>query len=72
MRAAPTATTPLERAAVLCRAGIAAHNHGRYVTRYEQQLATNAASPSEERQPLSAKRLSVASRRTALTAEQEV
>ncbi len=27
---------------MLCRAGIASHNHGRYLTRYEQQLANNA------------------------------
>ena len=57
---------------MLSKAGIAPHNHGRYVTRYEQQLATNAASPKKERQPLTAKRLSGAGRRTALTAEEEL
>ena len=56
---------------MLSRAGIAPHNHGRYVTRYEQQLATNAASPKTDRQPLTAKRLSGAGRHTVLTAEQE-
>ena len=56
---------------MLCKAGIATHNHGRYLTRYEQQLATNAASPEKEKQPLTAKRLSGGGRKTALTAEQE-
>ena len=56
---------------MLSRAGIAPHNHGRYLTRYEQQLATNAASPKKEKQPQSAKRLSGGGRKTALTAEQE-
>ena len=56
---------------MLCKAGIAPHNHGRYLTRYEQQLATNAASPKTEKQPQTAKRLSGGGRKTALTAEQE-
>ena len=56
---------------MLCKAGIAPHNHGRYLTRYEQQLATNAASPKQEKQPQTAKRLSGGGRKTALTAEQE-
>ena len=71
LRAASTAATPQERAAVLCSAGIAPHNHGRYLTRYEQQLADNAATPQMERKPQTAKRLSGGGRKTALTAEQE-
>lgn len=57
---------------MLCKAGITPHNHGRYLTRYEQQIANNSASPKKERQPLTAKRLSGAVRRTALTAEEEL
>ena len=56
---------------MLSKAGIAPHNHGRYLIRYKQQLATNAASPKKKKQPQTAKRLSGGGRKTALTAEQE-
>ena len=65
LRAASTASTPQETTAVLCRAGIAPHNHGRYLTRYERQLATNAISPKKARQPHTANRLSGSGRKTA-------
>ena len=68
----PTVTTPQDGTLLLCKAGIAPRNHGRYLTRYEQQLAITAVSPKRERQPQTAKRLSGAGRKTALTAQQEI
>ena len=72
LRSASAAATPEARADTLLQAGIARHNHAKYLARYEKQLSKNAASPEKDKQPQTAKRCSGAGRRTVLTAEEEL
>ena len=71
LRTVSNATTVDEKEAAVNKLGISPENHGRYVRRYRQLLATNAAASKKNKRAITAKRLSGGGRRPLLAAEQE-